>query len=157
MTQRIDSTSGQISAIQSEANGLPEPPPHVRVPESAMPAWWAVVSSKRRDAWTAHDLTLAAELARSLADLEDIRVQLDDVGRVIAKANGDPAVHPLCGIEDGLVKRVLSLSRAIQVHALATQGRSENQSKRNAAGRDARGVGDDDDLIAPPSGGEGMH
>ena len=61
-------------------------------------------------------------------------------------------VSPKRKLEDQLVQRSIRLSRTLQIHALATQGRSADQQKRNAASRDARETAsaiDGDGLIAP--------
>ena len=131
----------------------PPPPDHVHVPADAMPAWWAIVRAKAPDAWTPADLAMAAELARTFADLERLRREVREEGDVL-KAK----VNPKHKLADTLTGRAIRLTRLLQTHPLATQGRSGDQSKRNRAAREARETGEslqDDPLI--PTGSERKH
>ena len=128
----------------------PEPPAHVHVPEEAMPHWRSVVSAKAPDSWTPADLSLAGELARTFADLENLRRGIRAEGDLIGGK-----VNPLHKLADTLTTRAIRLTRLLQVHALATQGRSGDQSKRNKAAREARDTAEnagDDPLIPTGSG-----
>ena len=136
--------------------GLPEPPEHIELPAETMPFWWSVVGAKAPDSWTPPDLELAAELARTKADLERLRREIAEEGDLTP----DGKISARRKLEDALVTRAIRLSRALQIHALATVGRSGDQRQRNQAARDARDVADglgDDDLIAAPVGGKGVH
>lgn len=134
---------------------LPKPPEHIHLPDDCMAHWWAIVGTKAADAWTAHDLEYAAELARCQADLERLRGEIRAEGDII-----DGKLNPKRRLEDQLVQRAIRLSRLLQVHALATQGRSGDQTTRNKAARKLResgdDVADDDGLLAKPDK-TGMH
>ena len=133
----------------------PPPPDHVHVPAEAMPHWWSVVRAKSADAWTPADLALAGELARTFADLERLRREIDKTGDLTPDGE---KVHPLRKLEDVLVTRSIKLTRLLQIHPLATQGRSADQGKRNKAAREARDTAEsagDDPLI--PTGSRRDH
>ena len=154
MSRKIRSDSN-TTAGEMMRDGLPEPPEHIRLPDEARPFWWSVVGAKSPDAWTPADLELAAELARTKADLERLRREIREEGDIV-----DGKVSPKRKLEETLVARSIRLSRTLQVHAIATVGRSGDQRQRNQAARDARDVADglgDDDLIAAPVGGKGVH
>ncbi|PAU81061.1 TerS protein [Halovibrio salipaludis] len=123
---------------------LPYPPDHVNLQESAKPFWWSIIAAKAPDAWTAPDLEQAAELARTKADLERLRGQIAETGDLTPDGE---KIHPLRKLEETLVARSIRLSRALQVHALATVGQSGDQRQRNQDWRDTAGAGSDDDLI----------
>ena len=149
MSRKIRSDSNTTAGAMLRA-GLPEPPDHIDLPAETMPFWWSVVGAKAADSWTPPDLELAAELARTKADLERLRREIAEEGDII-----EGKISPRRKLEESLVTRAIRLTRALQVHALATVGRSGDQRQRNQAARDARDVADgidDDDLIAPPTG-----
>ena len=120
----------------------PSPPAHVDVPDEAMPHWFAIVTAKSPDSWTPHDLAMAAELARTFADLERLRREIHAEGDVVKGK-----VNPKHKLSDTLSARAIKLTRLLQIHPLATQGRSADQGKRNTAARAAQetaeGLGDD--------------
>ena len=154
MSRKNRSDSNTTQGVMMRA-GLPVPPEHVHVPEAARPFWQSIMAAKAVDAWTPADLELAAELARTKADLERLRREIREEGDIV-----DGKVSARRKLEESLVARSIRLTRSLQVHALATVGRSGDQRQRNQAARDARDVADglgDDDLIAAPVGGKGVH
>lgn len=138
---RSDSASAAVRAAQAVALGPLNPPAHVALREGDRPFWDAIVTSRARDTWTLIDLCTAGNLARTQADIERLQADLDAAGYIM----GDGKLNPVAALVETLSKRVVSLSRALHVHAAATVGRSADASKALANERNASQ--DDDDLI----------
>jgi hypothetical protein len=139
--QRSDSAAAALTAHKNAAMGPIKPPKHVALRAGDRPFWNAIVTSRARDTWTDSDLTMAGNLARSQADIERLQIQLDEQGYVI-----DGKANPLAQLVETLSKRAVSLSRVLQIHALATVGRSADAAKALSNERQAREQ-EGDDLI----------
>lgn len=97
--------------------------------------------ARARDTWTEVDLTTAATLARTQADIEDLHATLAAAGYLL----GDKP-HPLAAVVETLARRAVALTRVLHVHAEATVGKSEDAAKALELERKAR-QDDGDDLI----------
>jgi len=138
---RSDSIAAAVKAAQAVALGSLQPPDHVCLREGDLPYWDNIMFARTRDSWTAIDLVQAANLARTLADVEHLQKDLTRIGYVLP----DGTVNPVAKLIDTLTRRALALSRAIHTHAEATIGKPEDASKALANERDA--ATDFDDLI----------
>ena len=136
---RSDSAAAAVRAAQAVALGPIDPPAHVALRAGDRPFWNAIVTARARDTWTAIDLTTAANLARTQADIERLQVDLDVAGYVLV--DGKP--NPVAALVDVLTRRTVALSRALHVHAQATVGRSADASKVLALEKTARQEHDD--------------
>lgn len=104
--------------------------------------------ARARDTWTDADLTTAAGLARSQADIERLQTEVDAEGFTIPSGNGTPIVNPKHKLLETLTRRAVSLSRVLHVHAEATVGRSRDAGNALANERQAGlPFEDEDDLI----------
>jgi hypothetical protein len=112
-----------IRAAQAVALGPLTPPDHVSLRDGDMAYWNCIVTARARDTWTQIDLTTAANLARTQADVERLQKQLDAEGYML----GDKA-NPLVIVVNTLSRRALSLARALHVHAEATVGAVKDAS-----------------------------
>ena len=137
---RSDSAAAAVRAAQAVALGPIDPPAHVALREGDRPFWDAIVTARARDTWTAIDLTTAANLARTQADIERLQLDLDAAGYVLV----DGKLNPVAALVDILTRRTVALSRALHVHAQATVGRSADASKVLALEKTARQEHDDD-------------
>ena len=137
---RSDSASAAIRAVQAVALGPLPPPKHVELRPGDRPFWDGIMKSRSRDTWTEIDLCTAANLARTQADIERLQKELDATGYVL----GDK-INPLATLVETLSKRVVSLARALHVHAVATVG--ESQDGRKALANERNAAAEDDDLI----------
>jgi len=127
--------------VQAVALGPLPPPKHVALRDGDRPFWDGIMKSRARDTWTEIDLCTAANLARTQADIERLQKELDATGYVL----GDK-INPLATLVETLSKRVVSLARALHVHAVATVGESQDGRKALANERTAAAT-EDDDLI----------
>lgn len=96
------------------------------------------MTARARDTWTDTDLTTAANLARTQADIEHLQARLDAEGYVIGGK-----VSPVATLIETLSRRAVALSRVLHVHAQATVGRSEDAGNALANERQARAEHDD--------------
>lgn len=149
--QRVDTLKGAQTTMEGVLNGIGIPD-WVRVPEDAKPFWKSITSARAADRWNDTDLEAAAELARTKANIERLNIEVEQEGDTIINAKGTPIVNPKHSLLETLTRRMVALSRMLQVHAEATQGKSREQVKANKAQQGARqAVHDSDDLIAKPS------
>lgn len=156
---RSDTLAGARRAMAGAAAPTLEPPAHVLLREKDRPFWKTIVEARARERWDELDLTLAANLARLLADLEDYQRQLDNLGAgrfVENGTSGSIKAHPLFDLIDAGSRRAVAMARALHVHAEAKQGKAKLQGKAVEKQREARQIiGGADDLIKRPPGG--MH
>jgi hypothetical protein len=138
---RSDSASAAVRAAQAVALGPLKPPAHVTLRAGDKPFWNGIVTSRARDTWTPTDLVTAANLARTQADIERLQKVIDLNGYIM----DDGKINPAAVLVETLTKRVVSLSRALHVHAVATVGESKDGIKALANERNA--AAEMDDLI----------
>lgn len=147
--QRIDSVSAQIEVAQRAAVADLSPPAHVRLGDEALPFFRSVLAEFARSEWTAHQLELAAFLARDMYH-EDREQQLfASEGGVIANSKGDPVQNPRLGVVSNLANVINSRRRTLSLHARAQHGDTRDIAKRRAATKEVEeSFDDDDDLLA---------
>lgn len=126
---RSDSITAAITAAQNAAQAPLEPPEYVTLPEAAKPFWRALMLNRPRDRWNEADLGNAAILAVTQMQAHELI--------------GDVEQAPLV---DKLTRRIVLLSRLLNVHAEATVGRAEDQAKPLLLEQQARAI-EHDDLI----------
>lgn len=146
--QRLDTTKGALDTM-SAATAVIDPPPHVYLSESALPFWRSITSARSADRWNSTDLECAAQLARAKADIERITQDIIDEGDIIINDRGTPIVNPKQTLLETITRRQIALTKMLQVHAEATQGKSRDQVKKNKAVSQAREAleNSDDGLI----------
>jgi hypothetical protein len=145
--QRITSIARQVKVAQAAGVEI-APPAHVPLADSDRPFWHSVIAEFPKADWSSHQLEVAAQLAKAMADLEAERTSLRTEGYVVeGKAN------PRHGIARDLTNSIMSLRRNLQLHARARDGEARDVTKRKAAGRqiEAAVSSADDDFIARPT------
>jgi hypothetical protein len=148
---RTDSTAGATATMQGAMNEI-LPPDWVNVPEGALNFWRSITKARAADKWNDADLESAAELARTKYNIERLNIELRKEKDIVLNGQGSPMVNPKHKLLETLTRRMVVLSRVLQVHAEATQGKSRDQVKANRAQQEAEKMMDDlDDLIARPS------
>lgn len=130
---RTDTAKAAVRAAQNAAQAPIEPPSCVTLRPGDRPFWDRIIESKARDNWTPSDLVTAATLARAQADIETLQAQVDADGYVI-----DGKINPAAQMLETLVKRAAALTRLVQVHAIATVGRSPDAGDAARLERAAR-------------------
>ena len=130
--QRTDSISGASNSMAGAAKTI-DPPAWVNVPEAALKFWHSITKARAADRWNDSDLENAAELARTKASIERLNIEIAEEGDIITNDRGTPIVNPKHSLLETLTRRMVALSRMLQVHAEATQGKARDQVKGNQA------------------------
>ena len=151
--QRIDSAAEAVRVASGAGRSI-DPPSNVPLDASDLPFFASVIAEFARSDWTAHQLELAAMLARTMADLEREQRDLRVEGSVMASERGTPVVNPRKAVVQMHASSILSFRRSLSLHARAQGGEARDLGKRRAGakaiedGVDALG---EDDLIARPN------
>lgn len=150
--QRIDSTTEAVR-VMARATDQIQPPSNVPLDDCDLPFFANVIAEFARSEWTAHQLELAAMLARTMADLEREQRELRVEGSVMATERGTPVVNPRKTVVQMHASSILSFRRSLSLHARAQGGEARDVAKRRgmAKGIEDDGASVDDDLIARPN------
>lgn len=147
--QRTDTAKGAINSMKGATTSI-DPPDWIWLPEEAMPFWKSITNARAADRWNNSDLEMAAELARTKAKIDRINKELYEESDIIRNDKGTQIVNPKHSLLETLTRRMIALSKSLQVHAEATQGKSREQVKANKAQQAAQTAindVDEDDLI----------
>jgi len=140
---RSDSTTAQVLAFQRKT---PDVPDHITLRPGDLPYWKTALAC--RDDWQAHELETLAQFARAMADHDRLNLEIDEEGAII---DGKP--NPKFALSEILIRRAMSLSRHLQLHARATRGEARDTARRPPApsiGGTVTDLGDMSDLINRP-------
>lgn len=149
--QRIDSATAAVAVMQKAASEL-FPPKHISMTPADMPFWLSVLAEKAKSEWTAHDLELAALLAKSLRKMEQEDVLLDVEGTVSANAGGTLMANPRVRIVADLHSRIIKYRQTLGIHARGKGGEARDVEKRRLMAKDIENDNPlADDLLARPS------
>jgi len=148
---RIDSTSEQVKVMAASAKGI-GPPSNVPLSKKDMPFFVNVLDQFARSDWTAHDLEVAAMLARSMCDLNEEQQILRTEGYITARQNGTTVENPRLRVVKSLSGDLLSFRRSLSLHARAREGDARDVAKRRSMSKDIESNNPlDDDLLARPN------
>lgn len=142
--KRSDSTEARVKAMQAAAAAQICAPQGVNLRSCDKPFWKAITEARPRDTWTDVDLCHAANLARTMADIELLQISVDEDGLIL-----ENKINPAAELLEKLSRRAVSLSRMLHVHTLATVGRSGDAAGLAALERDARAQHHEDDGLIP--------
>ena len=149
----IDSTEEMHKILASASIEL-EPPKNVRMEEKDLPFFESVIAEFALYEWTAHQLELAAMLARTMADFEDEQFKLREEGSVTKTDKGTPVVNPRKTVVQMHSSTILSMRKSLSIHARAKVGESRDIAKRREKAKkvqETAGEALQDDLIARPT------
>jgi hypothetical protein len=148
---RVDSASEAVRVVSGAAQEI-APPSNVPLEAGDLPFFVSVIAEFARADWTAHQLELAAILARTMADLEREQRLLRKEGAVAYSEKGTPVVNPRKIVVQMHASSVLSFRRSLSLHARAQAGEARDVAKRRDAAKEIEaGAQLDDDLIARPN------
>lgn len=149
--QRIDSATAAVKVMAGAVREI-APPAHVLMSDADWPFWHSVVAEFPRIEWTEHQLEVAAQLAKAMADLESERNTLRGEGYVLILDGGKAVANPRHGVARDLTNSVMSLRRNLSLHARAQAGEARDVAKRRAMGKQIEGDSPlGDDLLARPA------
>ena len=149
--QRIDSRSEAVRVMSRAAADI-VPPSNVPLDKGDMPFFASVIAEFARSEWTAHQLELAAMLARTMSDLEREQRLLREEGATALSERGTPVVNPRKTVVQMHASTILSFRRSLALHARAQGGDARDIGKRRQMARDIEANNPlDDDLLAKPN------
>jgi hypothetical protein len=150
---RKQAVTSPTMAVQIMAGAMQEiaPPSHIILSDNDWPYWHSVVAEFPKIEWTEHQLEIAAQLSKAMADLETERNSLRNEGYVITMESGKPMANPRHGVVRDLTNSIMSLRRNLSLHARAQGGDARDLGKRRAIAKGIEGDNPlDDDLIPTP-------
>mgnify|MGYP006364482395 CR=1 FL=1 len=140
---RIDTVAGAVAASQAGQVQI-KPPSNVPLAKEDLPFFASVLDEFARSEWTAHQLELAAMLARTMADLEKDQRLMRLEGPILATDRGTPVVNPRKTVIQMNASIILSYRRSLQLHARAQGGEARDTGKRRDIAKGYEGdLGDD--------------
>ncbi len=147
--QRVDSVTAAVAIMRKSVAGI-QPPAHVPLVEVDLPFWGNIIAEKAKAEWTAHDLEIAALLARAIRRLEAEETKLDGEDTVMSSAGGTPMQNPRIRVIADLHARVIKYRQTLGIHNRGKNGEKRDTDKRSVQ---AKAVETDlsDELIARPS------
>ena len=141
--QRIDSATEAVR-IMADASKPISPPSNVPLEKCDLGFFASVLDEFARSEWTAHQLEIAAMLARTMADLESEQRELRAEGSVMKTAGGF-SNNPRAALVKMHSHLILSLRRSLSLHARASGGEARDLGKRRKAA-----IAIEDGLLARP-------
>lgn len=149
--QRIDSAPEAVRVMQRAAVEI-VPPSNVPLDEADKPFFASVIAEFARSEWSAHQLELAAMLARKMRMLRDELEALDNEGTISATANGTPCQNPRIGAVRMLDTSIMATRRSLSLHARAREGEGRDVAKRRGMAKAIEADNPlDDELLARPN------
>ena len=139
----VTSIEQTIKLIGDVAKGPPDPPAHVKLRPGDMPFWDGIIAQRARDDWTEVDLVVAAQLARTQADIETESRMADD-GEMRTKILLERVV-----ILDKLSNREMALIRTLRLAGLgnASDVKERRRLERQAESLAAESADTEDDRL----------
>ena len=149
-SRTANTSDGVAQAFADAADGLPDPPKHVKVRPKDMPFWEAIVCHRPKAEWNEVQLAAAAQLARTQSDIESWSTQLALEDPVVYVGKDDtPKVNPLLTAIETATRRELALFRALGISATgmdAVSGKKRAEMLKKA--RETREKMSGDPLLA---------
>jgi hypothetical protein len=147
---RIDSAAEAVR-VMAKATTEIQPPANVPLDTVDIPFFRNVIAEYARSEWSAHQLELAAMLARTMTDLTREQQLLREEGGVAYSEKGTPVANPRKSIVQMHASSILSFRRSLSLHARAQAGEARDVAKRRDAAKGIEGDNPlDDDLLARP-------
>ena len=148
---RVDSVAEQVRIMASAAEPI-HPPPNVPLDSDDLPFFVNVIDEFARSEWTAHQLELAALLARTMADMTREQVELREEGSVMVTEKGTPVVNPRKTVIQMHASTILSYRRSLGMHARAQGGDARDIANRRKLAKGGEADNPlDDELLARPN------
>lgn len=144
---RADSVTEQVKAAQAQI----QPPSDVPLTDADMPFFANVIEEFARSEWSAHQLTLAAMLARMLSDLNREQQELRAEGYITVKDTGTRIENPRSRVVKSITGDILSMRRSLALHARARTGDNRDKATRSKVAKRAEIEDAGDDLLARPN------
>ena len=149
--ERADAAAAQVKVMAAATQEI-RPPSNVPLTDADMPFFASVIAEFARSEWTAHQLELAAMLARTMCDLNAEQQLMREEGSIMATERGTPVINPRKTAIQMHYSNIHSARRSLSLHARAQGGEARDVAKRRDL---AKGIEADnpldDDLLARPN------
>lgn len=132
---RVDSAAEAVRIMAKSAAEI-TPPENVPLDDGDLPFFRNVIAEYARSEWTAHQLEIAAMLARTMADLVREQNLLREEGGVAYSEKGTPVANPRKSIVQMHASAILSFRRSLSLHARAQAGEARDVAKRRGVAKD---------------------
>lgn len=146
---RIDSAAAAVDAARASQQQI-RPPSNVPLDARDLPFFASVLDEFARSEWTAHQLELAAMLARTMADLEEEQRLMRAEGSTLKTAKGTPVINPRKTAIQMHYGNIHSARRSLSLHARAQGGEARDVAKRRDMAKEFD-TDEGDDLLARPN------
>lgn len=147
--ERIDGKAAAVKVMSSATNEI-HPPSNVPLTETDLPFFANVIEEFARSDWTAHQLEIAAMLARTMNDINREQQELRIEGYISVRQNGTTVENPRQRVVKSLTGDLLSLRRSLSLHARA-RGEARDIAKRSTIAKEIESDNPlEDDLLARP-------
>jgi len=147
---RIDTTAGAIEVARASQKQI-EPPSNMPLTLEDLPFFSSVIDEFARSEWTAHQLELAAMLAKKMRLLRDELETLEEEGFSLITEKGSPCQNPRLGGVRMLDTSIMATRRTLSLHARAQGGEARDVGKRRSQAKEFEADLDGDDLLARPN------
>jgi hypothetical protein len=133
--QRSDSVATAVAVAQRSAAPV-SPPSYVPLDDADMPFFASVIDEFPRSEWTAHQLELAAMLARTMADMAREQALLRTEGGVSFSEKGTPVVNPRKAIVQMHAGTILAMRRSLSLNARQQGQKPSEVARRRESARE---------------------
>ena len=147
---RADSTAYAVEAARDSGQHI-SPPSNVPLEDCDLPFFTSVLAEFARSEWTAHQLELAAMLARTMSDLNQEQIAMRREGSVAMSEKGTPVINPRKTAIQMHYSNIHSARRSLSLHARAQGGEARDVAKRRDLTKEAEAGFISDDLLARPN------
>ncbi len=143
--KRSDSIAASLDVARRSQQAVAAPS-SVPLTGAEMVFFSDILAEFARSEWTAHQLQLAAFLAREMAAMEREQRDMAAEGSVLSTDKGTPVVNPRKALIQMHAACILSIRRSLSLHARAKGGEARDMGKRRAAAREVENsIADDGD------------
>lgn len=149
-TLDASSATEKIRAMVNGSKPLKGPLSHTKLRPGDQPFWDGIIKARATDEWDDADLVVAAQLARTQADIEKQQETLDAEGTVVENARGTQIMNPRVTVLEQLARREMALMRTLRMGGKPAGDIRSFEGKRRAES-EARQVAselEDDPLLA---------
>jgi conjugal transfer/entry exclusion protein len=140
-----------IDAMKDAAAGLPAPPACVRLRPDDVQFYESIVRARARSDWSESHLILAAQLARTMNNIEQEEIKLENEGSVRENDKGTLVANQRVNFLAQLKQSQLATIRALALHATANKTMRQIGNKDSLAQNAMKAreeIEHEDDLIA---------
>ena len=112
---RVDNASGATKAHQAASTAPPPIPPHIHLRPQEIPFWNDILRARALDEWGRIELVLAAQLARTQAEIEEGARLIHSGDREQMETKGYPSVRAVRSNISTLLMQQINLMRSLRI------------------------------------------